>query len=318
MENSINTPHNFELKRLFGYERQDIQKENQDIYSKVKKQLSSYKRENKNYMQQKANFLKNVGFLVRYSHEIAIFMILEMINIFKEKIGFHSINDETNRLYFSYWIKKTFNEMSYLKIVKNKIILSQISDLLDIDKNNFFKELFPDLIKLYFQCFMTDVKVEIRYAKEEEQFDWDSMIDDLISDSEVEKKILFTFLPGLYCNGQFFQNSLIHVVTYKIDNPNKFQFQKPIFINIGPTFNLDLNQKISITEIYYEKKQKYDDKRFLVQFQIVMEPDIKWDNPKYELILLNCNNYKITNNPFPLEESNYKECACNIIVNNTI
>ena len=77
---------------------------------------------------------------------------------------------------------------------------------------------------------MTDFNIDINYAKENEEFDMNSMKDDLISvEEEEEHRILFRYLPGIFVNGQYFQNSQIHLVTYKINNPNKFHFEKPIF-----------------------------------------------------------------------------------------
>ena len=75
------------------------------------------------------------------------------------------------------------------------------------------------------------MKVDIKYANEGEEFDWDTMVDDLLTMHD-EKKVLFTYLPGLYCNGQYFENSKIYVVTYTEDNPNKFKFERPIFYNV--------------------------------------------------------------------------------------
>ena len=77
---------------------------------------------------------------------------------------------------------------------------------------------------------MTDEIVQIKYAKENEKYDMDSMKDDLMSvEEEEEHKVLFTYLPGLFGNGNFFQNAKIHLVTYKNNNKNKFNFKKPIF-----------------------------------------------------------------------------------------
>ena len=122
-------------------------------------------------------------------------------------------------------LKKSFDDNYFLEICKNKNILSQINN-----SNEFLEEIFPNLIKLYFHCYMTDVNIDINYAKENEEFDMNSMKDDLISvEEEEEHRVLFTYLPGIFGNRQYFQNSQIHLVTYKINNPNKFPFEKPIF-----------------------------------------------------------------------------------------
>ena len=297
------------------FERQEIQSENQNIYSRIKKHLSSYAKEKQDRMLKKAQFLKNVGFLVRFSHEVANFMHKILLDIFKEQVGLHSINNETIRLYYASWIIKVFNMTCFLKIVKIPYILAQI-DVLNLEENVIFKEIFPLLIKLYFLCYLTDIKVEVIYAEEDTDFYLEIMTDDLLSDSGKAKKVLFTFLPGLYCNNQYFDNAQIHTVTYTIDNPNKFLFQKPIFNNIETSFTLDLNTKI---DFYYEKKKINNEIK--VKFEIITDPEIKWDIPTYEIIFLNYNpnyTYQINNNT-PIqgfEEKNYGECLFKVKLNN--
>ena len=303
------------LNPNFVFERQEIQIENQNIYTKIKKHLSSFIRTEHNYMLKKAQFLKNVGYLVRLSHEISNFMIKILLNIFKEKIGFHSINNETIRLYFASWIKKIFNMKCFIKIENNLYIKAQV-DFMNFEENILLKEIFPILIRLYFLCYLTDIKVEVIYAEEDAKFDLENMTDDIFSDSEIEKKVLFTFLPGLYCNKQYFQNALIHTVTYKIDEPNKFQFQRPIFTNIDSSFNLDLELKVYL---YYEKTKVK--KELSVKFEIVTIPEIIWDTPTYEIILLDCQNYTypLTDNILTLDgfySQNYGRCICKAKVNN--
>lgn len=314
--NSINDNHKIELNINQVFERQEVEKRNQEIHSKIKKQLPMYKKTVANYMFQRANFLKNVGFLVRYSHEIANYSISVLLNIFKEFVGFHSLNEENIRLHFASWIKQVFNEKYFLKVINNQKILSQITNLLDLEEGKLFKELFPNLIQLYFLCYLTDIKVNIIYAKENDEFNYDSMFDDLLSDSDVERRVLFTFLPGLYANSQFFQYSNIHVVTYKIDNPKKFPFQRPIFSNFESNVNIEFAKKINTIKFFYEKKNKIKDGLVEFEFKVATEPDITWDFPKYEFVLLDCNNYKIDQLKYILKEGNYRRCICNIILNN--
>ena len=296
------------------FERQEIQSENQNIYSRIKKHLSSYAKEKQDRMLKKAQFLKNIGFLVRFSHEVANFMHKILLDIFKEQVGFHSINNETIRLYYASWIIKVFNMTCFLKIVKIPYILAQI-DVLNLEENVIFKEIFPLLIKLYFLCYLTDIKVEVIYAEEDIDFDLEIMTDDLLSVDNNEKKVLFTFLPGLYCNNQYFENAQIHTVTYKIDNPNKFQFKKPIFSNIETSFTLNLNPEI---KFYYEKK-KINNENY-VKFEIITNPEIKWDNPTYEIIFLDSKNftYPIINNTYIIgfDAMYYGKCLCKIKYNN--
>ena len=245
-----------ELNKNYNIELQEIEGRNQDIYSKIKKQISNYKTTKEDYMTKGAYFLKNIGFLVRFSHEISNYLIIKFLDIFKEKVGFHSLDEETIRLYFSCWIRKNINENCFFKIVNNKKILSKMDNLLENSESKLFLDLFPKLIQLYLYCYLTDIKVNIIYANEDDSFDWESMQDDLISDSEIEKKVLFTFLPGLYANEQYFKYSTIYVVTYKVDNPNKFPFEKPIFSKIESTPEINLIKTINEINIFYEKKRK--------------------------------------------------------------
>ena len=206
------------------YERQEVQKQNKKIYIKIKQKLSKYKGSEK-----KANYLLNLGYLIRFSHEIGIFMILILLDIFKKDKNNHSSKDI--RLSFSKWIKEIFNENCFEQIVKDEETSKQINNLFDKINNEekeFFLSIFPDLIKLYFICYIADMKVEIHYAKKDEEFDWENMVDDLLT-MEENKKVLFTYLPGLFCNNQYFENSRIYVVTYPKDNPKKFKLDKPVF-----------------------------------------------------------------------------------------
>ena len=304
----------FKLNPNIVFERQEIQSENQNIYSKLKKHLATFLRKEQNYMLKKAQFLKNVGYLVRFSHEISNFMEKYLLNMFKEQVGFHSVDIDTIRLYFASWIKKLFNMKCFFKIINNPYILAQI-DFLNLQENTIFKEIFPVLIKLYFLCYLTDVKVEVIYAKEDMNFDIEIMTDDLYPDPEIEKKVLFTFLPGLYCNKQFFENATIHIVTYKTNNPDQFQFQKPIFTNIKSLFIPDLEIKVDLCYEIIKKNKSLD-----VKFEIITNPDILWDTPKYIIYLLRYQNwiYPIEENSIIIngfEEENYGECICKVIVN---
>jgi len=316
--NSINFNQNEELNINQTFDRQEVEKKNQDIYSKIKKHLATYKRNQENYMLKRATFLKEIGLLVRFSHEIANYLLSILLIIFKEIFGFHSLEEETIRLNFASWIKKAFNEQYFIEIANSQKILSQIEELMKKDENNLYKEMLPKIIQLYFICYLTDMKVDIIYAKEDDEFDFDTMVDDLISDSEIERKVLFTFLPGLFSNNQFFNYSTIHVVTYKIDNPNKFPFQKPIFANIGYKIQIDLIKEIKKFEIFYEKKDLKNG-NIIVEFNVVTEPDIKWDHPKFEFVLLDCNNYVIKNLVCrEFKECNYQRCICKMLLNDKV
>lgn len=316
---SMNFNKRIELNKKQVFQLIDIEKKSGDIYNRILKQLATYKRKEENYMMKKASFLKNVGYLVRLSHELADYIIVYLMKFFEEIIGIHSLEEETIRLNFACWIKNTFeHQQFFLDIINSQNTLSQIKELSKTEKYNFFIELFPNLIQLYFQCFITNLKVDIIYAKEDEEFDFDRMSDDLFADSEKEIKVLFTFLPGLFGNNQFLNDSKIHTITYKVDEPNKLKFQKPIFLNIELNINISCVKKIKKVEFFYKKKNRHNNGYVEVEFQAISEPDISWDFPKYEFILLDSDNYIIKDNITLLEEANYGRCICNLILNNKL
>jgi hypothetical protein len=228
------------------FEREDVEKENKKIIIKIKKQLITYKSNMENYLMKRAIFLKNVGYLVRYSHEIAIYILQNLFIMFKEENGIPSSEEETIRLYFSSWIKELFNEDCFKKISKNENINAQIRNEIEKEINlkhliEFLINIFPDIIRLYFHCFLTDIKVNIKYADQNSKFDSDYMIDILLTGLEDDKNVLFTFLPGLYCNGRYFENSYIYVTTYPINNPKKFPSQKFILKAIESDINIEID-----------------------------------------------------------------------------
>lgn len=316
---SMNFNKKIELNKKQVFQLIDIEKKSGNIYNKIIKQLATYKRKEENYMMKKASFLKNVGYLARLSHELADYIIIYLIKIFEEVIGIYSLEEETVRLNFACWIKYTFEQQQFFfDIIKSQNILSQIKELLKTDENKFLNELFPILIQLYFLCFMTNLKVDIIYAKEDEEFDFDRMSDDLFADSEKEKKVLFTFLPGLFGNNQFLNDSKIHIITYKVDEPNKLKFPKPIYLNIDIKINISYVNKIKKVEFFYKKKNRQNNGHVEVEFQAISEPDISWDFPKYEFILLDCDNYIIKDYITTLEEANYGRCICNLILNDKL
>ena len=263
-----------ELNTNNVFEREDIQKENKNIIIKIKKQLTKYKSSMENYLMKRATFLKKVGYLVRFSHEVAIYILQSLLIMFKKK-GIFSTEPETLRLQFSSWIKELFNEDCFIKISKNENIYIQLKDTIEneINEQEFLINILPDIIKLYFHCFLADIKVNIIYAQEDSKFDPESMIDILLTGLEDDKNILFTFLPGLHCNGRYFENSYIYVTTYPIDNPNKFPFGRPVFKTIESdiTFYTDeVNPNLNLISKDKIKNGKHPD-------EFVLAPDINLD-----------------------------------------
>ena len=295
------------------FQREDVQKENKDIIIKIKKQLKNYKSSMENYLMKRAIFLKKIGYLVRFSHEIAIYIFDKLLNKFREENGIHSIEADTIRLYFSSWIKELFNEELFRKISNNNNIYDQVKIYIfenEINSDNekeFLTDIFPDIIKLYFHCFLADIKVDIKYAMENEKFDSEYMIDILLTGLEDDKNILFTFQPGLHCNGKFFENSYIYVTTYPIDNPNKFPFEKPVFKNIESDITIEVGELNP--NLNYNIKDVIENGRKQVEF--VLDPDINWDKPnnKYYFFLIDSKtkqNYIVDNKLAYLPEGCYE------------
>ena len=269
-----------DLNKNNVFEREDVQKENKDIIIKIKKQLINYKSSMENYLMKRATFLKKVGYLVRFSHETAIYIFQYLLIIFKERNEICSIEEETIRLHFASWIKELFNENCFEKISNNAQIKDIIKKEINSENENeieFLIKIFPDIIKLYFHCFLADIRVSIVYAKENSNFDPENMIDILLTGLEDDKNILFTFLPGLYCNGQYFQNSYIYVTTYPIDNPNKFQFEKPAFKTIESDIKIEADNLMKNPDLHINLKDESKNGLLLVEFALA--PDINWDKP---------------------------------------
>jgi hypothetical protein len=261
--------------------------------------------------------------MVRFSHEMGIYIFQLLLEIFKDKIGIHSSLEEKVRLYFSTWIKKSLNDLCFKKIIKIENIKYQINNLIKFEDENekdFIYDLFIDLSKLYFHCYLTDIIVQIKYANKDESFDWETMEDDLTGSAE-DKNVLFTYLPGLCVNEQFFENSKIYVVAYPIKNPKKFDIEQFEFKKIEAKIKITVNNinNIDNIEIKFKKKpDKLEKNIFLVKFEINLGVKIpKWDSIKYKFILIECDNFvwEGTEQKFD-KETNYGKCKLQIFINN--
>ena len=178
-------------------------------------------------------------------------------------------------------------------------------------------ELFPNLCKLYFHCYLTDIIVDIVYAKEDEEFNWNNMIENLINMKD-DKKVLFTYLPGLNVNNQFLDNSQILVVAYPSDNPSKINIQKPAF-NVEATIQINLDNQINEVSFTYRKVGKSNEHSnyVVVEFQVNLGINIpKWDSLKFKFELIECNNYLIEGTKILLAEEYYGKCICQVFINN--
>lgn len=325
LENNI-LKNEVDLNSMGGFDRKAINDENKQIKNKFNKQLQKISNKEKKYIIKKANVLKKIGKIVRFSHEMGIYIFQLLLEIFKDKIGIHSSLEEKVRLYFSTWIKKSLNENIYKKIIKIENIKYQINNLIKFENKNekdFIYDLFIDLSKLYFHCYLTDIIVQIIYANKDELFDWDTMVDDLTGMVD-KKKVLFTYLPGLCVNDQFFDDSLIYVVAYSIENPKKFDIEQFEFKKIEAKIKIPVNKiinKIDNIEIKFKKiPDKFEKNIFLVKFEINLGIKIpKWDSIKYKFILLDCNNFNWEGIEQTFQtETNYGKCKLQIFINNNL
>ena len=223
------------FEECYTYELQEIQVINKEIFIKIKQQLGKYLSSKKDYMINKAHFLKNVGILVRFSHELAIFVIKKLFEIFKNQ------RYEITRINFAKWTKYCLNDEKFFPDLAEKLNILENIKVNNNDKK-FFLNIFPELIKLYFYCYLADIMVKIVYAKKGDVFNWDTMVDNLLTMQD-EKKVLFTYLPGLYSNFQFFVNAHIYVVTYTEDNPNKFKLNDYEFLDVNESYLNDIKNK---------------------------------------------------------------------------
>lgn len=303
-----------------GFERQEINEENKKIKDKILLQINKYSNKEKNYILKKAEYFRRIGILVRFSHELGIYIFQILLEIFKNNIGFHSLFKDKVRLYYSTWIKKQLNEICFKKIAKNKNIQNQLNNLIQFENNErdfFIDELLPNLCKLYFHCYLTDIIVDIIYAKEDEEFNWNNMVENLINMKD-DKKVLFTYLPGLNVKNQFLDNSQILVVAYPSDNPSKINIQKPAFY-IESTIQININIQINEVSFTYKKLSKSTEKNKLivVEFEVNLGINIpKWDSLKYKFNLIDCNNYIFEGTKISLEETYYGKCICQVFINN--
>lgn len=303
-----------------GFERQEINEENKKIKDKIFLQLNKYSNKEKNYILKKAEYFKRIGILVRFSHEIGIYIFQILLEIFKNNIGFHSLFKDKVRLYYSTWIKKQLNENCFMKISKNKNIKNQLNNLIQFENNEkdfFIDELLPNLCKLYFHCYLTDIIVDIVYSKEDEEFNWNNMVENLINMKD-DKKVLFTYLPGLNVNNQFLDNSQILVVAYPSDNPSKINIQKPAF-NVEATIEINLDNQINEVSFTYKKVGKSNEYKntVVVEFLVNLGINIpQWDSLKIKFKLIDCKNYIIEGTKALLHEEYYGKCICQVFINN--
>ena len=86
------------------------------------------------------------------------------------------------------------------------------------NEKNYTKEdfdLLKKLTKIYLECELCNEYIEYKKCKEECNFDNKEMFD-LAEVRGAKKKVKFCVLPGLFYNGEFFQNGKIHVLAYSI------------------------------------------------------------------------------------------------------
>lgn len=79
--------------------------------------------------------------------------------------------------------------------------------------------IFIKLTGIYLQCSLCNEIIELKTCKNNDNFDKTQMYD-LAEIRGINKKVKFLVLPGLYYNGNYFQNGKIHVYAYssKIKN----------------------------------------------------------------------------------------------------
>ena len=71
-----------------GFERKEINTENKKIKDKIFLQLNKNSSKDKNYILKKAEYFKKIGTLVRFSHEMGIYIFQILLEILKMKLDF--------------------------------------------------------------------------------------------------------------------------------------------------------------------------------------------------------------------------------------
>ena len=78
-------------------------------------------------------------------------------------------------------------------------------------------DLLKKLTKIYLECGLCNEYIKFKKCKKECDFDNKEMFD-LAEVRGAKKKVKYCVLPGLFYNGEFFQNGKIHVLAYSIKN----------------------------------------------------------------------------------------------------
>ena len=73
------------------------------------------------------------------------------------------------------------------------------------------------LTKIYLECRLCNEKIEYKECEKECAFDNKEMFD-LAEVRGAKKKVKYCVLPGLFYNGEFFQNGKMHVLAYPTKN----------------------------------------------------------------------------------------------------
>ena len=214
-------PHSFGLNY---YTTKDIQNENKGIIRFFEKKSMGYIRDNERPKHKTiATFLKDVAYVSRRaflnSHEIFNCMQKEYL---KEKGKNNNVINDIKD--FSHWIK---NKEKNSNILYNEFLKNDVIDCSLKEAKILLKELYKKLLILYFHCALSSPPIEINFKIKEDKYNGETMIDFL---NYGNGKINFSYIPSLYSNGNYLENSKLWVYTYK---ENEFFFPNNIISSLN-------------------------------------------------------------------------------------
>lgn len=196
--------------------------------------------------------LKDLYFVFEKKNKVEEFEITSNDHIKKEFSSW--VNNPKNQLLKNQYIEKVTyeNNLSFCKVEENKEIIK------------YYKNLFKDLLVLYFDCQLSFPPIEINFELEDDKFKSEKMIDYFKigknAKKKAEAKVNFAFFPSLFSNGNFLENGKQWVFKYiKNEKEETFFYKNPSLLQIkekDKRFHIPKisdNLKLTLKKVYTPK-----------------------------------------------------------------